>query len=301
VCLAVAAACGKSPISPAPVSTPTNGTQGVPVTTPLAFASNRDGRSGIYVLDGEGAAPRRLADGTDPDWSVDDRIAFGWLGKIYVIPALGGGQQYVGPGEYPSWSPDGRFLAVTRNDDPYVDNILSILDVDGGGPRRDIYPLIWSHPDRKGWVWAQHAVGPAWSPDGRSIAFSGCSSVGHPWDWGSTCGRLWDVTIEGDQIETELTDRGTASAPSWSSDGRLAFEWDNQIYVRSESRAGGAVAYGISPDWTPDGRLVFAAQVPGATGFRLVVLENGTPRQILPDDPMGKPGYSDSQIAIRPR
>ena len=67
----------------------------------IAFASNRDGNSEIYVMNADGSAPTRLtnnpADDLDPAWSPDfTRIAFtrsrDGNGEIYAINADGSGE-----------------------------------------------------------------------------------------------------------------------------------------------------------------------------------------------------------------
>src|SRR5262245_23720664 len=145
----------------------------------IAIASDRGGSFEIAVRGLVGGADERdiTNDGgqnVQPAWSPDATlIAFHSRrrGGIWIIPALGGVARQVSPfGSRPAWSPDGRSIAFQS--DPCIDisptaasaNIPStiwIVDRDGGTPRA--------------LTKADHPIGahgsPAWSPDGRRLAF----------------------------------------------------------------------------------------------------------------------------------
>src|SRR5215218_2769387 len=144
----------------------------------IAFLSSRGGNSEIYAMNTDGSRQRNLTRNPANDsafaWSPDSRrIAFtskrdgNW--EVYVMTADGSGQRrltrsprYEGG---PAWSPDGRKLAFVGgsrscragaacagNTDVYV------MNADGSGQRR------LTRAPRDDFV-------PAWSPDGRKIAF----------------------------------------------------------------------------------------------------------------------------------
>ncbi len=100
----------------------------------IAFTSERDGNREIYVMDADGGKPRKLTDSPLVDWD-------------------------------PSWSPDGRHIAFTANGRPGDwgarggDLEIYMMDANGSNPRKLTNNL-------------RQDTDPAWSPDGKHIAYA---------------------------------------------------------------------------------------------------------------------------------
>ena len=162
---------------------------GVPVWSPdgkkIAFTRERGHSNEIYVMEADGTGQRNLtrnpARDEDPAWSPDGRrIAFArrvaGQFEIFVMNADGSGQRRLARsssrGFHPAWSPDGRKIVFdTRGSSgggghSWAWYDVSVVNVDGSGQptglTRETRPLR----DR-----AARAALPAWSPDGRMIAF----------------------------------------------------------------------------------------------------------------------------------
>jgi|GEM_PF-797994 len=177
----------------------------------LAFVSDRDGNSEIYVMTADGRNQTRITfnpavDG-EPTWSPDSRrIAFvrrpGGTNssEIYVINADGSNQVRLTNNaiyEYsPAWSPDGGEIAFVSEEDGNAE--IYVMDSSGSTRRRlTDNPL----PDRD----------PAWSPDGTWIAFdSGLDGTR----------QIWKIRRDGTGL-TQIT-VGTADnkSPSFSPDSQ---------------------------------------------------------------------------------
>jgi TolB protein len=86
---------------------------------------------------------------------------------------------------------------------------------------------------------------PAWSANGRRIAFT-------------RDGSIWIANANG-RGQRALTSGETDSAPAWSPDGRLiAFNRDGGIWIVAVAgkRVRQLVANGSDPAWSPDGRRI---------------------------------------------
>jgi Tol biopolymer transport system component len=158
--------------------------------------------------------------------------------------------------------------------------MLTIVDVERGRKEREI-----KVPD------VHEILNPAWSPDGKSIAFSGLMGGYND---------LFIYDLEGGTVRRLTTDAFTELDPAWSPDGKsIAFATDRfttnlQTLVSGPLRlavldvASGAVkpaggfegAKNISPQWTADGQsLFFLSDRGGITNIYKTSL-GGTPTQL---------------------
>ncbi|MEO2088806.1 MAG: LpqB family beta-propeller domain-containing protein, partial [Gemmataceae bacterium] len=196
-----------------------------------------------------------------PAWSPDGKqIAFcsnrdGW-NHIYIMDADGQNVKQITKGDRncyaPSWKPDGKLIAFNRK----------------GGRRDEICTVSPTGEDLQV-LSASDDVLPAYSPDGKSIAF--VSGRDEEAGWG-----LYRMDADGKNAK-RLADNKVSevyASPSWSPDGKwIAFFFpvgdgqeihlikadgtDQKMLTKSEKKA-------IDPAWSPDGkRIAFIIQEMG--------------------------------------
>jgi Tol biopolymer transport system component len=241
----------------------------------------------------------------DPPSAGHDLIAFERAGDIWVVRRDGTGYDRLtdgGTSHDPAWSPDGRRIAFTSDRDrtPGARELWS-MNADGSAERRLTASL--------GQPFLYAIVGgPAWSPDGRWLAFTReVVSDGH-----RLAGDLWSVGSEGEnQLRLSETPQHEAT-PSFARDGDLVWEQDGVVWlqdggtraavttgtepqlspdgtrialvrdavvtvVRRDGSAARPLARGLSPAWSPDGReLVFA----GADGLFVTPADDPAPTRL---------------------
>lgn len=101
-------------------------------------------------------------------------------------------------------------------------------------------------------------LSPAWSPDGRKIAYVSFES-------GNSAIYVQDITTGSRQLVSARS-KGINGAPAWSPDGSklalsLSYQGNPEIYVmdlgsRQETRLTTNLAIDTEPRWTPDGQSV---------------------------------------------
>lgn len=180
----------------------------------VVFASSRDGQAEIYRL-GAGA--------TEAD------------GPPVRLPASPRDEWGARP------SPDGRLVAVLS--DARGRDELYVMDPDGVGRRR----LNATRDDGGEALWLEGE--PAWSPDGRRLAYSTLDRSGHR--------RIWTVDLASGRHRALTEAGGHDHAPAWSPDSRhLAFvstrDGNAEIYLmRADGTRPTRLTRSPADDWAP--------------------------------------------------
>ena len=199
----------------------------------FAWDGEKQDNSDIYVkLVGAGSPLRLTTDPAQdryPAWSPDGRqIAFvreqASQASIYLISPLGGSERKLAdfrPTELPliSWSPDGKWLAVAELEPQGASGIF-LIPVERGERRR-----LTSNP-----VSLDHC--PAFSPDGRFLAYASCSG-------------LYSCDVHLAQLGPDLLPRGQPRRLTHQGVYMLGITWtaDGQSLVYAAARDAGINPY----------------------------------------------------------
>jgi TolB protein len=238
----------------------------------IVFCSDRSGTWRIWTCETDGSDMEQLTAGTeddgdfDPVASPDGRtILFtstrGGRTGIWRMRDDGAEPEFVCKGDQAEWSPDGSRICFRREE--------AIWTRDPGAAEEErLTDEAWPH-----------CSGPAWSPDGKTIAFA-CR-----WEAGN---GVFLVPVEGGE-PIKVYDKEGACEPHWSPDGSLlVYETETHLCTikpdgtgnRLITWFGGVQRYGR---FSPDGKSVVFCQ--GATErgpWELYVIPavGGTPRRL---------------------
>lgn len=272
-------------------SSPANA--GAGATARLAFARGADRGGGLYTIGFDGRGMKRVTSGQDeaPAWSPDGtRLAFsrtqnrGRSYEIYVVSATGARRHAIthadGYAQSPSWAPDGSRIVFSasggrfgQSNDPSCAPNLWVVRPDGSGLRRLV----------------RGGVEPAYSPDGRHIAFVRPDARDRPW--------LYIVESSG----RDLRRIGLGAHPSWSPDGRylvvergvglnrIADVWSLRVSDARATRLTRTPSVSEQgPAWSPDGRwIAFSMTANGFQDIYAMPASGGRPHAITHGPPAG--------------
>ncbi len=238
----------------------------------IVFSSDRSGTWRIWIMKADGSQMNQLTEG-DPDESDVDPV-FSPDGKSILLTSSRGGKagvwrmqddgtklERICDGDQAEWSPDGKKIVLRRDEKILVRDLA-------GGREKTISPKDWPH-----------CSGPAWSPDGKTIAFA-CR-----WEAGNA---IFIVAADGG-TPTKVYDKQGACEPHWSPDGKsIVYETESHICtIRADGTKnrlityyGGVQHYGR---YSPDGKNLVFCQGPTERGpweIYVVPSGGGAPRKL---------------------
>jgi Tol biopolymer transport system component len=248
-----------APVAAAAGAAPSRAVTAADAPGTIVLASDRDGDWEIYAVNPDGTGLTQLThnefEDSSPVPSPDGTlIAFSSdAGGAAVMNAGGSGRRSIrGCSTTFSWSPDSRRVVC----DAAGADAISVADVATGAVTRI----------------AETGEDPAWSPDGRSIAFA---------DRG-----LWLVSPDGGP-RRRLGRRIVEGQPSWSPDsGRLAYaarigDGDDLFTIAADGSGERRLAKNVdgfdAKDWSPRGSLIaFRKNLAHGGGAVYTVRPDGT-------------------------
>jgi Tol biopolymer transport system component len=239
----------------------------------------------------------RTAWGSAPAWSPDgQRIAYtvhryppsSGPSEVYLMNAYGTEPRNLtetwGPDVFPVWSPDWRKILFLRNPCTSVRRAcrgitqIYVMNTDGSGRRRlargGTLRTLFS-----GQFHYRSDSAPAWSPDGRRVAFAS-DRAGNA--------EVYVMNADGSGQRNLTHSPGFDSDPVWSPDGRkIAFvskafpQRPGDIYVVNADGGGlrnltAGPGGGESPSWSPDGRTIAFRSLRDGNGEIYVMNADGS-------------------------
>lgn len=241
----------------------------VPRSGQILFSSNRSGAWRLWMIKTDGSELKQLTSQDSDDQDVDPM--FSPDGKSVLFTSTRGGKagvwrltlegsrpERICDGDQAEWSPDGKQIALRRNER------IVILDL-ASGTVKVFSPEDWPH-----------CSGPAWSPDGKLLAFAA------RWDGGN---GIFVVAVGGGK-PVKVYDQQGACEPHWSPDGkRLVYETETHICtINPDGTKNRVITYfgGVQryARYSPDGKsLVFCQGVSEQGPWELYIIPTagGTP------------------------
>lgn len=166
--------------------------------SPRIWLMNEDGTS-------QRPLPRVQRDSRLPRWSPDGRLLLYWVrtGGVWVVRPDGGGRRRIAPyASEAAWAPSGKRVVLVGKATKSGCTDLYSMNLNGSGVRRLTFTRACEES-------------PAWSPDGRRIAFQART------DYAS---HIVVIDARGSRGFGGTVLFGEGEAPRWSPDGkRLAF------------------------------------------------------------------------------
>ena len=188
----------------------------------VVYTTDQLGDLDIAVMGPDGELVEALAQSSDdefnPTWSPDGRevlyVRDNSGNDVWLMDADGGNQRQVALlAEYPSWAPDGdRFVARYH----WLET-LTIYTLNAARDNWDDVDVIAS---------SGNPTSPAWSPDGRYIAYVAGGASDEPWNGGSL--YVYDVAAERSTKIVSGSPGRYMSSPTWGPQSyRIVFAWEN--------------------------------------------------------------------------